>query len=129
MSDAVGLVKAMKKAAVEAMNAERPVEVCFGKVLSTSPLQICVEQKLTLGKAQLILTRNVTEYRTYMEIGNIRAFYNAGALLDESSVDMGCKDAVGKVEVTVYNGLAAGDEVILLRQQGGQKYIVWDRIS
>ncbi|MDE7299468.1 MAG: DUF2577 domain-containing protein, partial [Lachnospiraceae bacterium] len=31
--------------------------------------------------------------------------------------------------ITVHNGLAVGDEVILLRQQGGQKYIVWDKIG
>ena len=36
---------------------------------------------------------------------------------------------MGKIQVTVHNGLVVGDEVILLRQQGGQKYIVVDRIG
>jgi hypothetical protein len=39
------------------------------------------------------------------------------------------KHAVGKIQITVHNGLVVGDEVILLRQQGGQKYIVVDRIG
>lgn len=37
--------------------------------------------------------------------------------------------AMGKIQVTVHNGLVVGDEVILLRQQGGQKYIVVDKIG
>lgn len=87
MPDAVGLVKTIKKTAVEAVEATKPVAVCFGKVESISPLKINVEQKMTLSKAQLVLTE------------------------------------------TAQDGLAAGDEVILLRQQGGQKYIVLDRIG
>ena len=44
MPDAVDLIKAIKKAAVEAVKASKPVEVCFGKVISVSPLKILVEQ-------------------------------------------------------------------------------------
>ena len=35
----------------------------------------------------------------------------------------------GKKKITVHNGLVVGDEVILIRQQEGQKFIVWDRIG
>lgn len=72
MPDAVELTKAMKRAAVEAMNASKPVEVCFGKVTSTSPLKILVEQKLPLGEGQLVLCRNVTDHKTYITGGNIQ---------------------------------------------------------
>ena len=58
MPDATELTKAIKKAASKAVKAEKPVEVCFGKVTSASPLQILVDQKFTLGAAQLVLTRN-----------------------------------------------------------------------
>ena len=34
----------------------------------------------------------------------------------------------GKKKITIHNALAKGDEVILLRQQGGQKYIVVDKV-
>lgn len=54
MPDAVELVKTIKRAALDAVNASKPVEVCFGKVTSASPLKILVEQKMTLGEAQLI---------------------------------------------------------------------------
>ena len=64
MPDAVELMKTIKKAAVQAMKAEKPVEICFGKVTGISPLKILVDQKMTLGKAQLVLTRNVTDFTT-----------------------------------------------------------------
>lgn len=105
MPDAVKLMKAIKRAAVEAVKATKPVEVCFGKVTEKAPLKILVEQKMILGEAQLVLSRNVTDHVTYSG--------RAG----------------GDIQTEIRNGLAAGDEVILLRQQGGQKYIVVDRVG
>lgn len=84
MADYTPLLRVMKQTAKETEKALCPVEVCFGKVVSESPLKIQVDQKITLGKAQLVLTR------------------------------------------TVHNALNTGEEVVLLRQQGGQKYIVLD---
>lgn len=60
MLDAKDLLKAIKKAAVEAVEASQPTDFCFGKVLSTSPLKIQIEQKLTLSKAQLIMTERTS---------------------------------------------------------------------
>ena len=62
MPDYGALVKVMKQAGNEANNAACPVNICFGKVISTSPLQVLVDQKMTLGVAQLVMTRNVTDY-------------------------------------------------------------------
>ena len=87
MADIEGFLKIVKKAAVDAVNAEKPAAVCFGKVVGTSPLEISVEQKMTLGEAQLILTNTVKE-----------------------------------------NEPAEGDNVCLLRMQGGQKYVVVDKL-
>lgn len=132
MPDAVGLVKTIKRAATDAVKAEKPVEVCFGKVTSTSPLQILVEQKMTLGKAQLVLSRNVTDFKTKISAGNIQSYYYTGGTPPDAPtapVSPPYVHAVGKIEITVYNGLVVGDEVILIRQQGGQKYVVMDRIG
>lgn len=121
MPDAVGLIKAIKRAAIEAVRASKPVEICFGKVTSNTPLKILVEQKMTLGEAQLVLGRNVTDYETYI----------SGGTPDTGTLPAAPSDihAVGKMQVTVHRGLVAGDEVILLRQQGGQKYVVVDKIG
>ena len=105
MFDMNDFLKLIKKTAVEAVNASKPANVVFGKVISVSPLKIKVDQKLILGKAQLILSRNVTDYRL-------------SVTLDGYARNM-----------TVNNALKNGDEVILMQTIGGQKYIVIDRIG
>ena len=107
MLDAVELVKLMKKASLEATESAKPVQICFGQVLSISPLKINVEQKMSLTDSQFILCRNVTDFFTTMEIEGI----------------------AGEKKVTVKNALKVGEQVILLRQQGGQKYLVIDRMG
>jgi hypothetical protein len=130
LADAVELMKTVKRAALDAVNASKPVEICFGKVTSASPLKILVEQKMTLGKEQLILTRNVTDFKTSITGGNIQNYYYTGSNLSGSApVSPPHVHAMGKLQITVHNGLVVGDEVILLRQQGGQKYVVVDRIA
>ena len=98
------LLNAIKKAALDAVNASQPSDFCFGKVTNVSPLKISIEQKMTLGVAQLVLTRNVTDFKTTI------------------SVDSETK------EITIHNALQVGDEVVLIKQKGGQKYLVWDRV-
>lgn len=116
LPDVAELIKAIKKAAVEAVRAEKPAEICFGKVKGVSPLQIIVDQKLTLGEAQLVLTRNVTEHSVQVTVDHY------------TEQEEGHTHAYrGRKEVTVHNGLVVGDEVVLFRQQGGQKYIVAGR--
>lgn len=56
------IIEVIKKASLEAMEQGSPSDVLFGTVISTSPLQIQVEQKLILTKEFLILTKNVMDY-------------------------------------------------------------------
>ena len=60
------LVRLVKQAAVEAVRADAPMAVCYGTVLSTTPLKIQVDQKKILGTAQLILTDAVRDYNVEM---------------------------------------------------------------
>lgn len=130
MPDANELVDTLKRAAVEAVEAGKPVNVYFGEVVSASPLKINVEQKMILGEKQLVLSRNVTDFKTKITAGNIKNYYytvdvNSGT----APVSPLHVHAVGMIEITVHNGLAVGDGVILIRQQEGQRFIVVDRIG
>lgn len=130
LADANELVETLKRAAVEAMEAKKPVNVYFGEVVSAAPLKINVEQKMVLGEKQLILSRNVTNFKTSITGGNIKNYYYTGSTTDSGTAPVSPSHvhAVGKIEITVHNGLVVGDEVILIRQQEGQKFIVLDRI-
>lgn len=130
MPDANELVNTLKRAAVEAVEAGKPVNVYFGEVVSASPLKINVEQKMILGEKQLILSRNVTDFKTKITAGNIKNYYYTGDVNSGTApVSPSHVHAVGTIEITVHNGLAVGDEVILIRQQEGQRFIVVDRIG
>lgn len=129
MPNANELVDTLKRAAVEAVEAGNPVNVYFGEVISASPLKINVEQKMILGEKQLILSRNVTNFKTKITAGNIQNYYYTGDINSGiAPVSPSHIHAVGTIEITVHNGLAVGDKVIILRQQKGQKFIVMDRV-
>lgn len=78
LPDANELVDTLKRAAVEAVKAGKPVNVYFGEVVSASPLKINVEQKMILGEKQLVLSRNVTDFKTKITAGNIKNYYYTG---------------------------------------------------
>ena len=130
MHDFNSLLSLIKKSAVEAVNASKPTSIVYGKVISSSPLKINIEQKMTLTAAQLVLTRNVTNFKTAISGGNIQNFYYVGTEPNVTTepVSPSHVHAVGKIQVTVHNALTVGDEVIMIQMQGGQKYIVIDRV-
>ena len=127
LADANELVETLKRAAVEAMQATKPVNVYFGEVVSAAPLKINVEQKMELGGAQLILTRNVTTHETEVTVDWSTNSKSGGS--GDAAFASHTHGITGKKKITVHNGLAVGDEVILIRQQEGQKFIVIDRIG
>lgn len=131
--DTNALVSAVKQAAVEAVKAEKPTAICFGKVLSASPLSVQIDQKLVLSEAQLVLTSLVSDFSVPMTMAfNTENYYFTGAKPPDSGtapVSPLHKHAVnGKKNVTVHLGLSAGESVLLLRADGGQKYIILDRV-
>ncbi len=126
MRDANDLVKLIKKAATDAVEQSKPTGLTFGKVVSSSPLQIKIEQKMTLSTAQLMLTRNVTNHTVSMTVDHLTENKNGGS--GDSSFASHNHEYKGTKSFTVLNGLTVGEEVVLLRMQGGQKYLVLDRV-
>ena len=94
----------IKKIAINAVEQNKPVNIFYGEVVNTNPLSITVNQKKTYTEEFLVLTRNVTDYNTYIK-----------------------KEDGQKEKYTIYNSLKKGDTVILLRVQGGQEFIVLDK--
>ena len=137
LPDATELTKVIKKAALKAQESTKPVNVCFGTVESTNPLTINVEQKMTLGEKQLVLCRNVTEYTTMVTVQwqteqeeQLHKHQLKNSMdYTEGQDKKHTHDIEGTKQMTVHNALEKGEEVILIRQQEGQKYIVIDRIG
>lgn len=97
-------VENIKRAALDAVRASMPSGVYYGTVQSTSPLKIVVEQKMTLTDKQLVLSSLVKDFKVDMTLNDTRQ------------------------NVTIHLGLKPGEKVMLLRVQGGQQFIVLDRV-
>lgn len=99
-----GIIPIIKQAAIDAVNSTQPVQIVFGMVTSESPLKVRVNPKLILGKGNLVV---------------------AGSL-SKKSVSVNLPEASGSVKID--NTLKKGDPVIMLRIQGGNKYLVLDKV-
>lgn len=94
-----------------------------------------------LRESQLVLTRNVTDYESRVTVEwltqealqqphshQIQGPESNG--LTAGAADLKHSHGIsGEKTVRVHNALKAGEEVVLIRQQGGQKFIVVDRIG
>lgn len=149
--DSNTLVKAVKSAAVAAIAAQKPMSVCYGEVLSASPLKVLVDQKMVLTADQLLLTSAVRDFTVYITVDHTTGSALDGVDLSHThllpiditgetttgretqsagAVDLAHTHAfVGKKKHTVHLGLNAGEKVILLRCDGGQRFILLDRVE
>lgn len=107
-------VEVVKKAAVEAVEAGKPVNLLFGEVISASPLKIQVDQKAIYTEKMLVLTRNVTDYDVDVAVSH------------QTVTNILIK---GRKKFKVHNALVVGDWVLLARMQKGKKFVVLDRIK
>ncbi len=105
MIDVSGLSKAIQNAAFDVVDYTKPSDIVKGVVTSTAPLIIWVNQKLSLSASQLIMTRNVIDFDVLVSIN-------------------GAEERV----CTIRNGLVVNDIVIMVSAQGGQKFVVLDKV-
>lgn len=121
------LIEVIKKAALDAVETQKPVNILFGTVVSNAPLVIEIDQKTRIESDSLILTNAVMEHKIEMSVEQITEITGGGS--GESSFAPHAHEYKGRKIFTLHNGLAAGEKVILLRIQGGQKFLVLDRIT
>lgn len=104
----MALSDTIKRLGAGAIEAGNPVAVMFGKVTKTNPLEINVDQRFTLDEDFLIIPERLTRYEI-----DLRHKHST----DEEAL-----------LVVIREGLKVGDTVLLLRVQGGQKYVVLDKV-
>ncbi len=150
MGDVSDLVKLIKRASTDAVETTQPTAVLFGVVTATEPLEITVEQRFVLGMAQLILSRNVTEHTLKVSMaweversgdakhshtatvavesgGDPSHTHGATATVETSNLEH-LHEVIGEKELVIHNALQLEEKVLLVRMQGGQKFLVVDRV-
>lgn len=128
------LVRAVKQAALEAVRADSPMAVCYGTVTAVGPLEITTDQKLVLKEALLLLTDHVRDYNVEFSTISGSGSTEGPHYTESESGGSGYSEFSahthryqGRKKWRVHNALKMGEKVILLRCDGGQKYIVLDR--
>ena len=126
----------IKNIALNALEASKPSGIFFGTVVSASPLKIQVEQKMTLGAEFLVLSTLVQDFVVSMTVDHqTEAETEHTHIIHDTYTDGGTSDPTehlheykGTKSFRVHLGLRAGEKVILRRVQGGQQFIVLDRV-
>ena len=125
--------KSIKMLARQVIEQGKPCNIEFGTVLSSSPLVIRLSQKIKLTDEFLILTNAVKDHSVDVTVSwktvkdkHQHGNGNNGQPTDEVEHDHAIK---GIKKITIHNGLTEGEKVILLRVQGGQSYVVIDRVD
>lgn len=111
----MALLDTIKKAGAAAYASGNPMAVMVGKVIRTNPLEVNVDQRFTLPEDFLIVPESLTSY----EIDAVHRHSVGGAQTDDALAE----------KLVIRKGLEAGDNVLLLRVQGGQQFVLLDRIS
>ena len=132
MLNSSDFVKVIKKSAIEAVNNSKPADIFYGTVQSISPLTIFIDQKLILSEKFLIIPESLTDYETEISfddpsIKQVFTTWDMEETSESTPSKISFKEKI-KHKITVYNSLKTGEKVILLRQQGGQKYMIVDRV-
>lgn len=133
------LVQTIKQAALEAVEAANPVQLAYGTVVSASPLKVQVGDKQTLPAKALIIPKSLTTRKVELTVSWAT---DAGSGLDtqHSHTAQGTATSTdgfdpshthrmaGRLTATLHAGFSVGDKVLLLRMQGGQKYMILDKV-
>lgn len=120
------LIEALKQIGVEAVNAGNPTSIIYGNVISEEPLEIQINEKMILDKSFLVLTKNVQDYEVEFDID----FEGEGTIV----INGGNEEPLNKLMYTkgkakIRNALKKGDKVVMIQVQGGQKFVVLDKLE
>ena len=109
----MGMIDTIKQASIRAVGASDPVNILFGEVISIKDFKIKVDQKLILDKDFFIIPERLTRYEVDLKHKH------------------SCSDGVTSTslfKLVIREGLKQGDKVLLIRVQGGQQYVILDKV-
>ncbi|TNJ68233.1 DUF2577 domain-containing protein [Paenibacillus hemerocallicola] len=108
----------IKQAAKEAVEAGSPVNILFGEVIQNDPLEVNVDQRFTLDADFLNVPESLTRYEVDLKHSHTYTDDGASGTTGEALAD----------KIVIRPGLQTGDKVVLLRIQGGQQYLILDKV-
>lgn len=153
-----GMIEIMKVAAMDAIENSKPCDLRFGTVCSIEPLKIQVASDFIIPESLLIVPQYLTDYTVDTSLGmdsssssgnsmevnvveDMLVFTTPGGVEEdiepveddesdptEDTIDTEVAEPTDDRAMTIYNSLEIGDQVALIRNQGGKMYYILDRI-
>lgn len=137
------LVKCMRQAAKKTQNPSKNTDIVYGVVQSTSPLTVLVDNRLELTEESLVLSPFCFRAAFELTIDNHTHPISVDPISQQShdhSVDAKTTSKAGgfnitpsassgkagghKISVTLWDNLAKGDKLVMLRVKEGQEYLI-----
>lgn len=122
----VQLLQTIQAIVDQTVKAGNPADYLLGVVEAVKPLSIRLEQRDVVTTEFLILTDAVRDYDVDIEVMHTTENCAGGSGYAEFASHN--HDYQGRKKIRVYNALQAGEQVILVRQAGGQEFIVLSRV-
>ena len=120
-----GLPNVLRKMIAQTVDGMSLSNFVLGVVVAESPLQIEVGGN-TLDRDFLILSDNVRDYAVDIEVNHVTE--NRGGGGGYAEYESHNHDYRGRKKIIVYNGLKAGEKVVMFQQAGGQLFYVANRV-
>lgn len=137
------LIRLFKQIAKDVIENDKPMVVQTGTVVQINPIHIRVDDKITHKEedGDLILTRLVRDYEVDITVSH--SVENIDTIKDEKYTKSGKAEEPiipmadltehnhtyeGRKKIIMHLALKVGENVLLLRENGGQRYIVLDRV-
>ncbi|MCO1603659.1 DUF2577 domain-containing protein [Desulfosporosinus nitroreducens] len=112
------LLDVIKTAGMDAVGATNPVTVMYGEVITVNPLSVMVDQRFTLTADFLMVPESMTLFE--MDLNHVHPYTDNGSVRSTS-------EALAE-KIVIRPGLKTGDKVLMLRVQGGQKFVILDKV-
>ncbi|MBQ8299894.1 MAG: DUF2577 domain-containing protein [Clostridia bacterium] len=147
------LLSLIKEAALDAVKAQKPTSYFYGTVISISPLKVQLSTNLILEKEFLVVPKSLTDYEINIEMDcstetmftdtkhthevDYTDKYTSSGDEENKTVtsETGSFDNThshkikGTKTIVIYNALKINDKVILAQVQGGQDFIILDKVG
>lgn len=115
----MAMIDVVKQMAIEAMNASDPTAIMYGEITSTSPLEVNIDQRFTVPDDLLIVPESLKHFE-------INIYHNH--VYKDDGTESETEFALPNKPLVIRRGLESGDKVVLVRVQGGQQYLILDRL-
>jgi hypothetical protein len=125
-NESIKFLNIIKQAAIDAVQEGVTANFVYGIVTATDPLEIQLESKLPIPADNLVLTKNTCMWSVDMDVDHQTEDASGGS--GDAEYESHHHGYKGCKTFLVHNELAVGDKVILARCEGGQRFIVLDRV-